>query len=152
MKEWWGRKMNIRLYTENDLDRMIEIWFDGSKLAHNFIQEDYWKSNQTAMKETYLPMSRSHVLEVDGIMVGFISLIDDYLAALFVSPHEQGKGYGKILLDYVKDQKESMSLQVYQENERAIRFYEKNGFIVSDESIDEKTSAKEFVMTWRKPR
>lgn len=140
--------MNIRLHTENDLDRMIEIWLEGSKLAHNFIQEDYWKSNQTTMKETYLPVSRSHVLEVDGTVVGFISMIDDYLAALFISPNEQGKGYGKILLDYVKDQKESISLQVYQENESAIRFYEKNGFIISNESIDENTSAKEFVMTW----
>lgn len=77
-------------------------------------------------------------------------MIDDYLAALFVSPNEQGKGYGKMLLDYVKGQKESISLQVYQENKSAIRFYENNGFIVSDESIDENTSAKEFVMTWTK--
>ncbi|WP_409344586.1 N-acetyltransferase [Paenibacillus sp. MBLB4367] len=142
--------MNIRLYTENDVDKMVEIWFEGSKLAHNFIKEDYWKSNQSAMKEKYFPMSQSHVLEVDGIIVGFISMIDDYLAALFVDPNEQGKGYGKILLNYVKDQKACMSLQVYHENESAIRFYQKNGFIISSESIDENTSAKEYVMTWKK--
>lgn len=142
--------MNIRTFTENDLDRMVEIWFEGSKQAHNFIQEEYWKSNQKVMKDVYLPMSQSHVLEVDGVIVGFISMIDDYLAALFVSPHEQGRGYGKILLDYVKDHKGSMNLKVYQENEISIRFYRKNGFIISTESFDENTSTEEYVMTWIK--
>lgn len=140
--------MNIRTYTVDDLDSMVEIWFEGSKQAHNFIQEEYWKSNQKVMKEVYFPMSQSHVLEVKGVIVGFISLIDEYIAALFVSPQEQGKGYGKIILDYAKDHKRSMNLKVYQENESAIRFYQKNGFIISTDSFDENTSSEEYVMTW----
>jgi len=142
--------MNIRLNTENDIDKIVEIWFEGFKLAHNFIQEDYWKLNMAAMKETYLPMSQSYILEVNDIAVGFISMIEDYLAALFISPQEQGKGYGKILLNHVKDLKKSMNLKVYQENESAIRFYQKNGFVITSESIDENTSFKEYVMTWEK--
>lgn len=142
--------MIIRTYIENDLDRMVKIWFEGSKQAHNFINEDYWESNKTSMKEEYLPMSQSYVIEEDGVVMGFISMIDNYLAALFVDPNEQGKGYGKILLDYVKDQKESLDLKVYQENKNAIRFYLKNSFNISTESIDENTSAKEYAMTWKK--
>lgn len=142
--------MIIRTYIVYDLDRMVEIWFEGSKQAHNFIPEDYWKSNQTAMREEYLPMSQSYVIEVDGVIRGFISLVDNYLAALFVDPNEQGKGYGKILLEYVKDQKESLDLKVYQENTNAIRFYLKNSFNISSESIDENTSTKEYAMTWKK--
>ncbi|NEW04619.1 N-acetyltransferase [Paenibacillus sp. SYP-B3998] len=142
--------MIIRTYVENDLDRMMEIWLEGSKQAHNFIDEDYWESNQIAMKDVYLPMSQSYVIEVDGVIKGFISMVDNYLAALFVDTNEQGKGYGKILLDHVKDQKETVDLKVYQENKNAIRFYQKNSFSISTESIDENTSAKEYAMTWRK--
>lgn len=142
--------MTFRIYTENDLERIVEIWLEGSKLAHHFIDADYWKSKQIEMKEVYLPMSQSYVIEEEGNLVGFISLVDNYLAALFVDPKEQGIGYGKQLLDNIKEQKESLDLRVYQENKNAVRFYLKNDFNISAESIDEHTSAKEYAMTWRK--
>lgn len=142
--------MVLRTYTNNDVDRMVEIWLEGSKQAHDFIDEDYWQSNQTAMKDVYFPMSQSYVIEDNGTVVGFVSIVDHYLAALFVDPNEQGKGFGKILLDHVKEQKDNLELKVYQENKNALGFYLKNNFIISEESIDENTSAKEYVMTWQK--
>ncbi|WP_442603113.1 N-acetyltransferase [Paenibacillus sp. KN14-4R] len=142
--------MIIRTKVENDLDRMVEIWFEGSKQAHHFIDEVYWETNQAVMKDVYLPMSQSYVIDRDSEVVGFISLVDNYIAALFVDLSEQGKGYGKILLDYVKDKNEGLHLKVYQENQNAVRFYLKNGFTISSESIDEKTNANEYEMTWKK--
>lgn len=142
--------MVVRLFAENDIDSMVEIWLAGSKEAHRFIPSEYWESNRSVMQETYLPMSQSYVLEAEGALAGFISMVDDYLAALFVSPAEQGKGYGKILLNYVKNQKETITLKVYQENDHAVRFYQKNGFVIASEAVDENTSSKEYVMVWNK--
>ncbi|MBH5316979.1 N-acetyltransferase [Paenibacillus sp. GSMTC-2017] len=142
--------MIVREYSTNDLDEMVHIWLEASKQAHQFIAEDYWVSNQKAMKEVYFPMSQSFVLVEDDSLIGFISLVDNYLAALFVDPAKQGKGYGKVLLDYTKEQKESLKLKVYQENKSAIGFYIKNKFTIAEESVDENTSAKGYVMVWRK--
>ena len=42
----------------------------------------------------------------------------------------QSCGIGKLLLDYIKDKKVSLRLNVYQKNARAISFYQREGFII----------------------
>lgn len=55
---------------------------------------------------------------------------------------------GKLLLDFVKNRKAKLSLNVYQKNTRAIHFYQREGFAIRCEGVDEATSEKEYVMTW----
>lgn len=62
----------------------------------------------------------------------------------------QSKGIGKELLDYVKEIRSSLYLNVYQKNTRAILFYLRERFEIQSESIDESTNEKEFIMTWSK--
>ncbi|GIP40224.1 acetyltransferase [Paenibacillus sp. J31TS4] len=128
---------------------MVDIWFEGSKQAHSFIPEEYWASNREAMKTVYLPMAQSFVLEENGMAAGFASIIDDYLAALFIRPAEQGKGYGGLLLNYVKERTGRLRLKVYQQNENAVRFYQRNGFRLASETIDELTFAPEYELIWQ---
>ena len=49
----------------------------------------------------------------------------------------QSCGIGKLLLDYVKDKKVSLRLNVYQKNARAISFYQREAFIIQCEGLDE---------------
>lgn len=37
-------------------------------------------------------------------------------------------------------------------NENAIRFYEKNNFIITSENMDKNTNEIEYTMTWRKSK
>ena len=55
----------------------------------------------------------------------------------------QSCGIGKLLLDYIKDKKVRLQLNVYQKNARAISFYQREGFIVQCEGLDEATGEKE---------
>ena len=41
-------------------------------------------------------------------------------------------------------------LHVYEANDRAIRFYKREGFAVRREQTDEETWQKELVMSWRR--
>lgn len=43
-----------------------------------------------------------------------------------------------------------MSLCVYQENIRAIQFYQREQFVIQSENIDDNTNQKEYVMIWEK--
>ena len=45
------------------------------------------------------------------------------IEGIFVSDEMQSCGIGKLLLDYIKDKKVSLRLNVYQKNARAISFY-----------------------------
>ncbi|MFD2555491.1 N-acetyltransferase [Sphingobacterium tabacisoli] len=139
----------IRLAEENDYDRMVDIWLDASIKAHHFIPEGYWKDGASEMKEIYLPQSRSWVYEDEtGLVQGFVSLLDNHIAALFVATSQQGNGLGSRLLRFVKTKSRQLTLNVYAENTSAVDFYRHHGFQVDEELIDEATSAKDLKMNW----
>ena len=52
---------------------------------------------------------------------------------IFVSGEMQSQGIGKILLNYAKDKRNKLLLNVYQKNARAISFYKREGNIVNKE-------------------
>ena len=141
----------IRKLEEANLDAVMQIWLDTNINTHDFIPAEYWSGNYEMVK-SLLPEAEVYVYEDDatGEIVGFIGLMDTFVAGLFVKEGMQSKGIGKQLVDYAKNQKERLSLTVYQKNERAVRFYQRDQFVVADEQIDENTNATEYVMVWDK--
>lgn len=137
----------IRKLTGADIDETAIIWLETNRKAHDFISIEYWQSNFDMVKEMLL-QAELYVYESEGSIQGFIGLNDEYIAGLFVSEQAQSHGIGKCLLNFVKDQKRKLSLSVYQKNIRAIRFYQREGFVIQCEKIDEHTDEKEYVMTW----
>src|SRR5699024_12728703 len=77
------RDIMIRAYKENDIDILIDIWYKSSLQAHDFIYSGYWESQIEEMKEKYIPMSETHVITNQTKIIGFISMVEGYLAALF---------------------------------------------------------------------
>ncbi|MFC3931302.1 GNAT family N-acetyltransferase [Streptococcus dentapri] len=141
----------IRTFTKNDLSSVMEIWLEANIRAHNFIPEKYWQENYSKV-EYMLPQAEIYVYQDANMhqILGFIGLMENYIAGIFVKESEQSKGIGCHLLNFVKGQKNNLSLSVYQKNVRAVSFYEREQFTVQSESIDKNTNEKEFVMTWIK--
>ena len=141
----------IRSFKESDLTAVMQIWLAVNSKAHNFIPEEYWTDNYP-MVEKMLPEAEIYVYEDDDMneIAGFIGLTDHYIAGLFVREVAQSHGIGKRLLNYVKEIKSDMSLSVYQKNTRAVSFYQREGFVVQSENIDDATGEKEFIMVWGK--
>ncbi|MCI8850012.1 MAG: GNAT family N-acetyltransferase [Erysipelotrichaceae bacterium] len=137
----------IRKLTGADIDETAIIWLETNIKAHDFISTEYWKSNFDMVKEMLL-QAELYVYESEGSIQGFIGLNDEYIAGLFVSEQAQSHGIGKCLLNFMKDQKRKLSLSVYQKNIRAIHFYQREGFVIQCEKIDDHSGEKEYVMTW----
>jgi putative acetyltransferase len=137
----------IRKSIQADLDTLMKIWLDTNIKAHHFIEESYWQKNYTKVKEI-LPSAELYVYEYDGDVIAFIGIMDKYIAGLFVKEDFQTNGYGKALLNYVKQSKEELFLQVYKENKQAIHFYQREGFEINKEQIDPNTNNIEYVMSW----
>ena len=144
-----GNKM-IREYTQPDADVTVSIWLNASIEAHNFIPQSYWENKVDDMKNIYLPNSNTFVYEQENQIIGFISLIDDYLAAIFVSPQYQNIGIGKELMNHVKSKKEELLLKVYIKNKSSVEFYKRQGFRIIGEQQDEDTVEMEYKMKWSK--
>ena len=141
----------IRKLLNEDIDRVADIWLKTNLKAHYFITNQYWKSNYELVKEMML-QSEVYVFEVDKMIQGFVGLNDEYIEGIFISDEMQSCGIGKLLLDYIKDKKERLQLNVYQKNARAISFYQREGFIIEGEGLDEATGEKEYTMLWKQNR
>ena len=68
---------------------------------------------------------------------------------IFVSDEMQSCGIGKLLLEYIKNKKARLRLNVYQKNARAISFYQREGFDIQCEGFDDATGEKEYTMLWQ---
>lgn len=139
----------IRVFNENDLYAVMQIWFDTNIITHNFISKSYWIDNYDMVKEI-LPQAEVYVYEneVTNQIEGFIGLTNNYIAGLFVKESAQSKGIGKQLLDYAKNVKENMTLNVYEKNDRAIKFYMREQFMIHSKNIDANTDEQELIMVW----
>lgn len=104
-------------------------------------------NNFELVKELLL---QATVYEQNQEIQGFIGLNDEYIEGIFVSNEMRSYGIGKALLNYVKNKRSKLFLNVYQKNIRAIAFYQREGFEIQHSGFDEATKEKEYVMAWLK--
>ena len=69
---------------------------------------------------------------------------------IFVRGDVRSQSIGKQLLDFVKQKRKRLELNVYVKNKRAVQFYEREGFCIQREGKDAETGEKEYCMLWIK--
>lgn len=139
----------IRKMNQEELNRVMDIWLETNIKAHNFIPAEYWKDNFELIKGL-ISQAEIYIYEKNKNISGFIGMSGNYIAGIFVKEEEQSKGIGKELLNFVKNIKKELSLNVYKKNIKAVNFYKRENFHVINEGIDEAAGEKEFFMEWKK--
>lgn len=117
----------------------MKIWLAANKEAHDFIDPCYWEGYKDAVKEMFL-QAEIYVFETEDMMeeifdetggiLGFIGLDKDYVEGIFVRGDVRSQSIGKQLLDFVKQKRKRLELNVYVKNKRAVQFYEREGFCI----------------------
>jgi putative acetyltransferase len=128
----------LRPYSDADEDTAIELW--RRTWAHHFPAIDFnarqawWRER---WKQELVPVAHIVVAELDGALVGFVTVdpATTYLDQLVVAPEHWGTGVSAALLDEAKRlSPRGLDLLVNKDNARAIRFYEKHGFAYAGEA------------------
>lgn len=141
----------IKKLEDFEIEEVMDIWLKTNIKAHNFIQKNYWVDNYNIVKDEYMPISTTFIYKEDNIIKGFISIINDsFIGALFILDDYQGQGIGRKLQSYVKSLYSSLELEVYSDNESAVKFYKKCGFIIQSEEENEDSGFMEYKMSWKK--
>lgn len=135
--------------SEKELEDVMRLWFHGNIQAHDFISKDYWVSNYEAVKEM-MPQAKLLIWKSENQITGFMGLLENYVAGIFVDETFRSQGIGKQLLDKGKAIRDELALHVYAKNESALRFYRREGFQVCKKQTDEETGETEYLMKWRK--
>lgn len=137
----------IRKFETKDTERVMQIWLEVNIEAHDFVSSDYWLSHYQSVQEQLLEAD-IYVYEQDEEIQGFVGMVDDYLAGIFVDKKFRSMGIGKNLLECVKKNYSAFSLNVYQKNQRAVEFYLREGLSVVSKGIDEETAETDYTMVW----
>lgn len=139
----------IRKFETQDLDTVMQIWLHGNLDAHAFIPASFWKAHFEMVRDM-LPQAELYVHENEAPrqIDGFIGLTGNHIEGIFVAKAARSKGVGKALLEYAKSRKPSLTLSVYQKNQRALAFYQREQFTVQSEGIDEDTNEADIQMLW----
>lgn len=136
------------LQTAQDLDKVVALWCRASIASHDFMPPAFWQAACPAMRDCYLPQANTAVMAEKGGITGFVSCIEQHIAALFVDPTYQNESRGSALLLHVLADRDIASVDVYAANLGARRFYERHGFRVTGQGIDDATDADEYFMEY----
>ncbi|MUP39806.1 GNAT family N-acetyltransferase [Labilibaculum sp. 44] len=140
----------IRKLETKNVETVVELWYQTSIIAHDFISASYWKKNKDAMASIYLPNSETYVAIEDENIIGFISMVENLLAAIFVDNELQGKGTGKKLLNFIKKRRIKIQLKAYMKNTKTVDFYKSQDFKTISKNKEKETGEYEYLMEWTK--
>ena len=129
----------IRLYQESDSEDIIDVWYQASLVAHPFLSENFLDEERRKIRHVYLPIAQTWVYEQKGNLVGFISLLDNEVGAIFVLPSWHRRGIGKALMDKACSIHDSVELDVFKSNSIGRAFYSKYGFELIKEFTHDET-------------
>ncbi len=92
-------------------------------------------------------ISNTYVFD-DGVIKGFIHLQEKEVKKLFVEPVLQGQSIGSQLLKYAMNQHQVDSLWALEKNNKAISFYKRHGFHLTNiKKLEEDTTEYLVYMT-----
>jgi len=145
--------VTLRSYTPADEDTAIELWRRSWQAAYPAIDFSarvrWWRER---WRNELVPAARIVVAEAGGVMIGFVTIdpCTGYLDQLVVAPDAWGSPTAVTLLAEAKRLAPAgIDLHVNQDNARAVRFYEKHGFVVAGDDINPTSGRPTYNMSWR---
>ena len=144
--------LRLRPYAAADEEVVIELWRRSWQHAYPDIEFSarlsWWRER---WRKELVPNASITVAERVGVLVGFVTIEPrtGYLDQIVVAPEAWGAGVAEALLEEAKGIcPQKIELQVNTDNARAIRFYEKHGFVVTGESANPLSGRPVFAMRW----
>jgi putative acetyltransferase len=142
----------LRLYNESDEDALIELWLTTWREAYPSIdfaaRVPWWRER---WRNELVPNAEVIVAEDAGSAVGFVTIDGHgYLDQLVVAPDRWGSEIAEALVNEAKRLSPgSITLLVNDDNNRAIRFYERNGFAHAGKDVNPTSGRPVLKMMWK---
>jgi ribosomal protein S18 acetylase RimI-like enzyme len=140
----------IRPYEPRDLDAAAEAANAACHQAYAYFGYNHPVSaTRTRLGQSLADGQRFFVPEIDGVVVGILTLKPSYIDRLFISPRWQGLGIGTACLDFAKSLYPSgIELHCAQQNLGACRLYERHGFVAVNHLVFEPIGVGDIVYRW----
>ena len=143
---------HLRPYAASDEDAAIALWQQTWQQAYPSIdfaaRVPWWRERWRA---ELVPNAHIVVAEHQTTLIGFVTIdLKGYLDQLVVSPDHWGSELGNVLVDEAKRlAPDGITLLVNADNGRAIRFYERNGFVHAGGDVNPTSGRPVLRMEWQ---
>jgi ribosomal protein S18 acetylase RimI-like enzyme len=138
-------KLEIKKADPNDTSFIVKI-FNHARAGMKYLPIVH---TQTEIKNFFSSLVKEGsvwIVTQDDKIVGFTEIKDGWLNHFYILPNFQNKGIGKLLLDKVKIiNPKGLSLWVFEDNTEAIKFYEREGFILKEKRTKEQANNEEHL-------
>jgi len=147
--------VRLRRYQPSDEDAAVALWLRSWLAAYPQLdfaaRLDWWRER---WRNELVPSADIVIAEVeaDGDIIGFVTVDrrTRYLDQLVAAPERWGSGVGTALIAAAKRLSPSgLDLDVNTDNARAIRFYGREGFVVSGGGVNLISGKPVHRMSWR---
>jgi len=144
--------LTLRPYRPSDEDAAIALWLATWREAYPGIdfaaRVPWWRER---WRNELVPNAAIIVAEEASELVGFVTIdANAYLDQLVVAPDRWGSRLGDLLVDEAKRlSPDSITLLVNDDNTRAIRFYERNGFAHAGTDVNPTSGRPVLKMVWK---
>jgi putative acetyltransferase len=142
----------LRLYRNEDEDAAVELWRQTWQQAYPAIdfaaRLTWWRER---WRKELVPQASIIVAERSGTLGGFVTIDKSgYLDQIVVGVDHWGSDLGNTLMTEAKRlSPDGIRLKVNADNARAIRFYERNGFVYAGEDLNSNSGRPVIMMEWK---
>jgi putative acetyltransferase len=142
----------LRPYRSEDEDAAIALWLETWQQAYPEIdfaaRVPWWRER---WRNELAPNAAIIVAEQADAMIGFVTIdASGYLDQLVVAPAHWGSAVASALVDEAKRLSPGrIALLVNKDNARAIRFYERSGFVRTGDDANPTSGRPVLKMEWR---
>lgn len=127
--------MSIREISTSEFPLLLDLWEASVRATHHFLESGSIDELRPRLLNEWLPAVtlRAHV-DDRNVIQGFVGVYDGKIEMLFIDPAMRGKGLGKALVKHAITELQCSLVDVNEQNEQAVAFYEHVGFVAFDRS------------------
>jgi ribosomal protein S18 acetylase RimI-like enzyme len=144
----------IRTARSDEYDEVARVWMESWVSTGLEDGSKYLLANLRARVPREMAKGWSLYVADDGGRIAAMLALrpsDRYLDQLFVVPDYQGSGLGRRLLAFTRKQlPDEVWLRCVRENDRAWRWYEREGFVLEKEAVEPMTGFTMKYYRWKR--
>jgi ribosomal protein S18 acetylase RimI-like enzyme len=143
----------IRPARTDEYDEIARVWMNswvstGLAEASNFLLAQLRARNPLEVEKGW----SLYVADDGGVLAAMLALHlpKKYLDQLFVAPEYQGRSLGRTLLAFTRQHlPDEIELRCVRENDKAWRWYEREGFVFEEEKVEQMTGYVMKYYRWK---
>ena len=119
---------DINPYTDTYRQQVLTIWEKSVLATHDFLTSADFEEIKESVSDINFNDFQVFCLTKKNLLLVFVGVSDKKVEMLFIDPKYFGQGLGQKLLSFAVKELNADKLDVNEQNEKALKFYQKFGF------------------------